>query len=242
MIADESFLRWAWRELHSTKRHLLLRFAASFLSALVLLAASLLAAWLWAHLTHPAWGWVYEAELGSAVVLGAALWFGVLVWLWRRARIALHVIATIGIAAAFLGLSFTFGAVLRVREPEYFIGAFLLLAIGGVILVWLPLAMGYMRRRPVTDADDIVRVNCPQCGYSLVGLRDLRCPECGARFTVDELIRAQNYGGASAAQAESVEVAPVDAEPAELAPRDTLPGTTLRGKCPISRSTAPQTD
>ena len=28
---------------------------------------------------------------------------------------------------------------------------------------------------------------CPSCGYSLVGLPDQRCPECGRPFTLDEL-------------------------------------------------------
>ena len=49
--------------------------------------------------------------------------------------------------------------------------------------------------RPVVGRDNLVRVKCPECGYSLIGLRDLRCPECGATFTIDELIRAQHYGG-----------------------------------------------
>lgn len=42
-----------------------------------------------------------------------------------------------------------------------------------------------------------MRVHCPQCGCSLIGLTELRCPECGARFTIDKLIGAQGYTGAS---------------------------------------------
>ena len=30
---------------------------------------------------------------------------------------------------------------------------------------------------------------CPQCGYSLMGLRDVRCPECGWSTTVDDIVR-----------------------------------------------------
>jgi len=29
---------------------------------------------------------------------------------------------------------------------------------------------------------------CPQCGYSLIGLRDVRCPECGWSTTVDDIV------------------------------------------------------
>lgn len=28
---------------------------------------------------------------------------------------------------------------------------------------------------------------CPACGYDLIGLSEARCPECGRRFTLEEL-------------------------------------------------------
>jgi hypothetical protein len=34
-------------------------------------------------------------------------------------------------------------------------------------------------------------VSCPTCGYNLTGLSESRCPECGTRFTLDELMAAQ---------------------------------------------------
>jgi rubrerythrin len=34
-------------------------------------------------------------------------------------------------------------------------------------------------------------VSCPSCGYNLTGLNEARCPECGAKFTLDELFAAQ---------------------------------------------------
>jgi ribosomal protein L37E len=30
---------------------------------------------------------------------------------------------------------------------------------------------------------------CPRCGYSLIGLREVRCPECGWNTTVDDVVR-----------------------------------------------------
>jgi hypothetical protein len=29
---------------------------------------------------------------------------------------------------------------------------------------------------------------CPQCGYSLTGLHEVRCPECGWSSTVDDIV------------------------------------------------------
>ncbi|HSV14334.1 MAG TPA: hypothetical protein VLI90_08745 [Tepidisphaeraceae bacterium] len=34
-------------------------------------------------------------------------------------------------------------------------------------------------------------IACPNCGYNLTGLAESRCPECGSRFTLDELLAAQ---------------------------------------------------
>jgi len=42
------------------------------------------------------------------------------------------------------------------------------------------------RRRPGTG----VVLRCPNCRYNLTGLYEARCPECGTRFTLDELFQA----------------------------------------------------
>ncbi len=34
-------------------------------------------------------------------------------------------------------------------------------------------------------------VTCPTCGYNLTGSSECRCPECGSKFTVDELMGLQ---------------------------------------------------
>jgi len=38
-----------------------------------------------------------------------------------------------------------------------------------------------------SDLSEFVR--CGSCGYSLVGLREVRCPECGWQSTIDEAVR-----------------------------------------------------
>jgi len=47
--------------------------------------------------------------------------------------------------------------------------------------------------RELLDPDGQVAVRCPKCDYRLIGLKQLRCPECGMEFTIDELIRAQKF-------------------------------------------------
>ena len=58
----------------------------------------------------------------------------------------------------------------------------------------------YSRGRPVETPDGLVNVHCPECGYSMVGLNECRCPECGEHYTVDQLIRRQNYEDRSASK------------------------------------------
>jgi hypothetical protein len=47
--------------------------------------------------------------------------------------------------------------------------------------------------RALHDREGRVRVSCPECGYSLVGLESCQCPECGMRTTLDALIARQDY-------------------------------------------------
>lgn len=76
--------------------------------------------------------------------------------------------------------------------------------IAGVILagvaasLWLITTRWYRNSagRPVIAPRGEVNVRCPECGYSLVGLQEARCPECGTRYTLDELIRQQEYAPA----------------------------------------------
>ena len=63
--------------------------------------------------------------------------------------------------------------------------------------VTLPIASGiwlmatawlFCARAPLSSAGfDLDRLACPSCGYSLVGLHEVRCPECGWRATIDQL-------------------------------------------------------
>lgn len=69
---------------------------------------------------------------------------------------------------------------------------------GVAVSLWLITTRWYRHcgGRPVVTPRGEVNVQCPECGYSLIGLQEARCPECGTRYTLDELIRQQGYGPA----------------------------------------------
>jgi hypothetical protein len=56
------------------------------------------------------------------------------------------------------------------------------------IVVWRETPAERAARISRAGADALV---CPTCGYNLTGLREARCPECGAQFTLNELLAAQ---------------------------------------------------
>jgi hypothetical protein len=64
------------------------------------------------------------------------------------------------------------------------------------IILWLIATVFIWRESPAERADRLARsgasaITCPTCGYNLTGLSESRCPECGAKFTLDELMASQ---------------------------------------------------
>lgn len=53
-----------------------------------------------------------------------------------------------------------------------------------IFLIWRD---GYIRGWRTARAH---APQCPKCGYNLSGLRQCRCPECGAEYTLEELFTA----------------------------------------------------
>jgi DNA-directed RNA polymerase subunit RPC12/RpoP len=63
-------------------------------------------------------------------------------------------------------------------------------------LLWLIATVFIWRETPAERGRRVrstgnAGVACPTCGYNLTGLSESRCPECGSRFTLDELMAAQ---------------------------------------------------
>jgi hypothetical protein len=81
----------------------------------------------------------------------------------------------------------------------------LLVIFGGAIvpIIWVTMTVIVWRETPAertlrlaaAGADSIV---CPICGYQMTGLRESRCPECGASFTLEQLVAAQPARAAAA--------------------------------------------
>jgi hypothetical protein len=58
----------------------------------------------------------------------------------------------------------------------------------GTVLAWQETAG---ERAARVRASGKSAVACPKCGYNMTGLTESRCPECGTKFTLDELMAAQ---------------------------------------------------
>jgi len=112
---------------------------------------------------------------------------------WNSTRIAQTWLAVLGALAvgSFIGVLAT--AVIGIHGNGS-IGLF----IGGIsaIVLWVAATVFVWRETPAERAQRISRssksaVTCPTCGYNLTGLSESRCPECGSKFTLDELIAGQ---------------------------------------------------
>jgi len=141
---------------------------------------------------------MYRSDRSTTCFLisGIIMWgFMVLYWtlLWRRSvrwdgvRLLRTALGTV--AAIIIGVGA--GQVCAPVDTSFgvFIGSISvpLLWLVGTIFAWGETAAE--RGARVTASTSAVV--CPTCGYNLTGLRDLRCPECGTQFTLDQLMAAQ---------------------------------------------------
>jgi hypothetical protein len=105
------------------------------------------------------------------------------------------------------------------HRAELLLGAVIVLALGITVALITAGIWDSKRARMIQAPEARVRIHCPSCGYSMAGLERCVCPECGQRFTLDALIRAQNYSGREAKRVvvESPEEAGRNALPASQA-------------------------
>jgi DNA-directed RNA polymerase subunit RPC12/RpoP len=124
----------------------------------------------------------------AATLVGGWLliWRSELRWTPRR------ISWTIGVGLLALVLAAAVGvAVIAIlgwmdQEPAIFIGGIVWMLgwLGGTALAWRETARERAQR---LAAFGVGTVACPTCGYNLTGLREARCPECGSKFTLDQL-------------------------------------------------------
>jgi hypothetical protein len=126
------------------------------------------------------------AHLATAVGLVVA-WTAI--WRTQIPRNARIVWTSIAMAVAYIGLTTAAGMLVDFDEPEWF---FILWVAGPLMLsgLWIALT-GVLWSRGSTGVAGPIDLNaalrCAGCGYSLIGLSEARCPECGRKQTLDEL-------------------------------------------------------
>ena len=112
---------------------------------------------------------------------------------WTRARVWKTALTGLLAVGGGVGFAVLLAGVAR-NIPN---GIALLLGGGFVPIVWVLASVLLWRE---TAAERLARMSnlvkhptvlCPFCGYNLSGLREARCPECGASFTLDELAASQ---------------------------------------------------
>ena len=148
-----------------------------------------------------AYGYQRHTETTVFAVCGAVTWVLVAIYwclLWRSSvkwspqRIALTWAAAFGALAVGGGVGLFASTIMPGRDTSF--GTF----IAGVlaIILWVIGTVFVWRETAAERAHRISRsasfaISCPTCGYNLTGLSESRCPECGSKFTLDELAAAQ---------------------------------------------------
>jgi hypothetical protein len=117
------------------------------------------------------------------------LWWKLVVWTARR-----RLLTCFATAVLLVGLVPIFSVALSTRDPIALVCHVFSTILSP--LLWLIATVFIWRETPAERGRRVrsagyAGVACPTCGYNLTGLSESRCPECGSRFTLDELLAAQ---------------------------------------------------
>jgi hypothetical protein len=127
------------------------------------------------------------------------LWWDMVQWNPRR----------VALTAAATGLSLVIGAAVALGGlalyPMLLLPPAVLIGGGTVPITWVLSTVLVWRE---TAAERLTRLTahgmpvlaCPLCGYNLAGLTEARCPECGASFTLEQLVLARPRPGPQPAE------------------------------------------
>ena len=180
-----------WRDLRSGRAGWPVRLGLSLAAAAGLLACLLLIFGL-----IEATGLRVSDEITAVGLgLGGAAWCTLLAWLWATYRSWPRMLKTAFAVMEGWAVTIPLSVLISetVRREEFLISGCITLAIAATIALVATAAHRAAGGRPLQDAEGNVRVNCPRCDYSMVGLESCHCPECGHRCTIDELIKAQDF-------------------------------------------------
>ena len=145
------------------------------------------------------WNWTYDyredflflaASFGSWVFVAiywTMLWRKSVPWTFSRKAIP------VGLAFAGMFVETTAGWILA-GSSNWEVKIILLDILTPAL--WLIATIVCWRETPAeralrVGASGRQNISCPTCGYNLTGLAEARCPECGSKFTLDELLTAQ---------------------------------------------------
>ncbi|MBN1513098.1 MAG: hypothetical protein JXB13_13875 [Phycisphaerae bacterium] len=200
-----------WRDLRCGEVGLLPRLALSLVAALALIAIAVLVLAMAEVLMAPvirsysvgpnsvrtyAYSPISDKHIAIAMSGATVLWLVSLIRIWgtypRFRNVLRTVFGVLAISVATIMLCMLLANTMPF-EGGFLIVACILGGIGGSILLVTAVAYRVRRGKNVFTAEGHVNVNCPSCGYSMVGLEQSRCPECGSQYTLDELIRRQDY-------------------------------------------------
>ncbi|MFQ5425262.1 MAG: hypothetical protein ACE5F9_14955 [Phycisphaerae bacterium] len=133
-----------------------------------------------------AMGLAYQSCAIVAVLVWLLLWRGLVSW--TRARWAwTWVLAALVLAvpwSVFLPGGSDVWEMFRGTLPLFVLAAWF----GGTAIVWRSAVGDVLAALEQGDLEVDRFIHCPSCDYSLRGLREVRCPECGWHSTVDDIV------------------------------------------------------
>lgn len=192
-------------DLKSGRAGLVLRIALSFAAAALAIAAAMV---VFGLIDSSSTQNLRDEHIGIGLACAFGVWCAALAWVWAGYRHWRRTIRTgfivLGVWAAVIALSVIVGV--TTFRGEFFIASIIITGIGVSIAIIAAAAYQGRVATPVLDSTGTVNVACPNCNYSLVGLETTTCPECGSRFTIDQLIKAQGYGEKSDEQGDAAKV------------------------------------
>lgn len=174
------------------------RIVLSVAAAIGLVAAVLLVLGTFAAWTPPLKTFSSDGAISMGLAAAAFGWVFALAWIWtpydRRLRRPVGAgLAFVGVWLICLVVCVAVEAMVGPERAKWLLqtGCVLVAAnltlLGGLRLIYPSRAAG-----PVAGRSADVAVHCPRCGYSMKGLTECRCPECGTAYAIDTLVHLQH--------------------------------------------------